>query len=319
MRKHFFIFSFFILLFSCNSEQKSLVDVSTIEVNFSIDRFDVDFYTAKENSLTRVKEKYPLFFPKDTPDTVWVHKINNKDEQELFSETQKIYQNVDFIEKKIEQLFKHVKYYYPNFSTPKVVTLLSNIDYQNRVIYSNNHMLISLDVYLGGNHPFYSDYPIYVKQNFTKEHIIVDVAQRIIDTKFLNNFSRSFVDKMIEEGKKLYMLDKFLPMEKDFEKIGYSIEKLKWAKSNEEQVWKYFIENKLLFSTETKLNKRFMDLAPFSKFYREDDNLSPGRIGAWVGWQIVSSYMSHNDVSLQQLLQLQPSEIFNKSKYKPKK
>ena len=75
-----------------------------------------------------------------------------------------------------------------------------------------------------------------------------------------------------------------------------------WAATNESQVWKYFIENKLLFSTDTKLNKRFLDVAPFSKFYRSEDNLSPGRIGAWIGWQIVRSYMKHNDVSLQKLV-----------------
>jgi len=318
MRKHFFIFSLFILLFSCNSEQKKIIDVSAIEANFSIDRFDVDFYTAKENSLVSVKEKYPLFFPIGTPDSVWVRKINNTDEQELFFETQKIYYDIDFIEEKIKQLFKHVKYYYSDFSMPKVVTLLTNIDYKNRVIYSNNHMLISLDVYLGSNHQFYSDYPIYIKQNFNKGHIIIDIAQAIIDTKIVANYSRTFIDKMIYEGKKLYVLDKFLPLEKDFEKIGYSIEKMNWANSNEEQVWKYFIENKLLFSTDTKLNKRFMDLAPFSKFYRAEDSFTPGRIGAWVGWKIVRSFMKHNDVSLQQLLELPESEIFNKSKYKPK-
>jgi uncharacterized protein YjaZ len=59
--------------------------------------------------------------------------------------------------------------------------------------------------------------------------------------------------------------------------------------------------------------------APFSKFYIDIDKESPGRIGVWLGWQIVRSYMNNNEVTLQQLLQTNAEEIFNKSKYKPKK
>ena len=81
----------------------------------------------------------------------------------------------------------------------------------------------------------------------------------------------------------------------------------------------YFIERKLLFSTETKLQKRFLENAPFSKFYLEDDRQSPGRIGVWLGWQIVKSFMQNNDVSLQKLLTIDSEDLFKKSSYKPKK
>ena len=120
-------------------------------------------------------------------------------------------------------------------------------------------------------------------------------------------------------AKKMYLLDLYLPNVSNQEKIGYSKDKLDWAAYNEEQTWMYFIDRKLLFSTDTKLNQRFLDNAPFSKFYMEQDNLSPGKIGVWLGWQIVKSYMKHNDVSLQELLKLDEDIIFQKSKYKPKK
>ena len=69
----------------------------------------------------------------------------------------------------------------------------------------------------------------------------------------------------------------------------------------------------------TKLNKRFIDVAPFSKFYLSEDHKSPGRVGVWIGWQIVRSFMKHNDVSLQELINIKPEDLFKKSKYKPKK
>ena len=197
--------------------------------------------------------------------------------------------------------------------------MLTNIEYDSKVIYVDSLMLISLDVYLGKEHPFYGDFPKYIKENNTSEHIVVDVANSIIERQTYPLRNRSFISKLIYEGKKIYLLDLYLPSVSDKEKIGYSQEKLDWAESNEEQIWTYFIDRKYLFSTDTKLNKRFLENAPFSKFYMEQDNLSPGRIGVWVGWQIVKSYMKHNDVSLQELLKMSEEEIFNNSKYKPKK
>lgn len=318
MRKFFFIFSLLTFLFSCDTKEENQIDVSAIEIDFSIDRFDVEFYTTEEDLFFKTKEKYPFFFPIDTPDSVWIKKIRSKDEQKLFIETQKVFLNIDFFKKDLEQLFKHIKYYNSDFISPKVITLLSNIDYQNRVLYTTDYLLISLDVYLGENHEFYEDYPNYIKQNFQKNHIVIDVAKAIIP-KQTNINDRTFISKMITEGKQLYILDKYIPAAKEYQKIGYSEEKNNWAIENEEYVWKYFIDNKLLFSTDTKLNKRFLELAPFSKFYRSEDSMSPGRIGVWIGWKIVQSYMKHNDVSLQQLLKMPSEEVYKNSKYKPKK
>ena len=60
--------------------------------------------------------------------------------------------------------------------------------------------------------------------------------------------------------------------------------------------------------------------APFSKFYLEEiDKEAPDRIGQFIGWRIVSSYMENNSVSLQQMLLTDAETIFNTSKYKPKK
>jgi len=118
---------------------------------------------------------------------------------------------------------------------------------------------------------------------------------------------------------KLYLLDLYLPLTTDPIKMGYSKDKLDWALSNEEEVWRYFIENKLLYNTDTKLNQRFLNDAPFSKFYLTEDRNSPGRIGQWIGWQIVASFMENNDVSLENLVSTRAEEIFKKSKYKPRK
>jgi energy-coupling factor transporter ATP-binding protein EcfA2 len=101
--------------------------------------------------------------------------------------------------------------------------------------------------------------------------------------------------------------------------IGYLPEQITWCQENESYIWRYFIEKELLYSTDSKLPNRFTNMAPFSKFYLEIDNESPGRVGQWIGWQIVRSFMQNNKVSMQEMIKMDAKELFKKSKYKPKK
>jgi uncharacterized protein YjaZ len=117
----------------------------------------------------------------------------------------------------------------------------------------------------------------------------------------------------------LYLKDELLPEYNDAEKIGYLPEQITWCQENESYIWRYFIEKELLYSTDSKLPNRFTNVAPFSKFYLEIDNESPGRVGQWIGWQIVRSFMQNNKVSMQEMIKMDAKELFEKSKYKPKK
>jgi len=318
MRHYFLFFLLSMVLFSCQKESKYTVDVSGIDVDINIRRFDQDFYQSNPKNLEALKKKYPLLFPKETPDSIWLTKIADEDEQELFRETQKVYGNFSKTEQAIEDVFKHVKYYNPNFAIPQVTTVLSNVDYEYRAIYTGTEVFLSLDVYLGKESVFYADYPDYIKENNTSERIPVDLASQIIEVQVKPSLNRTFLGKMIAAGKRMYLIDLYVPLQSDAIKIGYSQEKLLWAEANESEIWRFFITNNLLYSTDTKLNKRFLDEAPFSKFYMGEDARSPGRIGQWIGWQIVRSFMEKNDVSLQTLLQMNEEELFKKANYKPR-
>lgn len=318
MRKKIAVLLLLIFAIGCKKESKNKIDVSHIAVDVKVGRFDIDFYTSSKETLSETKKKYPLLFPHHN-DSVWINKINNKDEQELFTETQKVFTSFLPEERQLQSLFQHIQYYNPKFTVPTIITILTNIDYENRVVYANNFLLISLDAYLGANHEFYNDFPKYISQNNTRERIIVDVANIFINKQVPPSNRRTFLDKMIYEGKKMYLLDCYLPEVPDAAKIGYSNEKFAWAKNSEENIWRYFIDRDLLYSTDSKLNQRFLDVAPFSKFYLNEDNLSPGQIGIYIGWQIVRAFMQHNAISLQELMIASGEDILKKSKYKPKR
>jgi uncharacterized protein YjaZ len=125
---------------------------------------------------------------------------------------------------------------------------------------------------------------------------------------------------MIQSGKELYLKDLLLPEISDANKIGYTPQQIAFCQENEPFMWSYFIEKNLLYSSDSKLDSRFIKPAPFSKFYLDIDNDTPGRIGQWVGWQIVRAYAENNPkVGIKQLLDIDAETIFNQSKYKPKK
>lgn len=307
------------LSISCKKDIEKKVDVSNIEVAFSIVRFEQKFYEADEKTLPQLKNEFPYLFPAQN-NSIWLNKIKDKEERELYSKSQEVFGDFENEKAQIQDLFKHVQYEHPNFEPPKIITLITNLDYQSKIVYADSLLFVSLDMYLGKNSEVYQDFPIYLSQNFDKSQLVVDMASAISDRYFVPEKSRQFLDMLVGSGKRMVMIDHYLPSVIDAQKIGYSEAEYAWAMANEEQIWKYFIENKLLYSTDSKLVDRFMTEAPFSKFYIDIDKESPGRIGVWLGWQIVRSYMNNNkEVTLKQLLQTDSEEIFNKSKYKPKK
>ena len=131
---------------------------------------------------------------------------------------------------------------------------------------------------------------------------------------------RTLLSQMIYHGKKIYVKDVMLPIKSDALKMCYTDEQINWVKENEIYIWQYFIENQLLYNTSPSLQQRFIEPAPFSKFYLEIDNESPGRIGVWLGWQIIKSYISrHPKTDINEILSLPAQTIFSKSNYKPRK
>lgn len=303
---------------SCGKKSKIDKAVEEIPVTINVVRFDKIFFETQPKDLDKVKKEFPFFFPPGNEDAVWLNKMKDPLWRELYGEVQKKYADFEPEKSEFEALFKHIKYYFPQTKTPKVITVISEMDYNNKVIYADSLLIISLEMYLGKEHKFYQ-FPNYIKQNFEQKQMMPDVVSSFFKRKTSDATSKNLLAKMIYSGKELYLKDLLLPDYSDADKIGYTPEQLAWCEENESYMWRYFIEKELLYSDDQKLIPRFINPAPFSKFYLEIDNESPGRVGVWIGWQIVRSYMNNNEVSLQQLLDANAKEIFEKSKYKPKK
>jgi gliding motility-associated lipoprotein GldB len=316
------IYRFVILLclffLSCDQKSKVEKEVEEIPVDIKVERFDKIFFETKPEDLAKVKKQYPFFFPAGNDDSIWLNKMQDPLWREVYTEVEKKYSNFEPVREEFNNLFKHVKYYFPEVKTPKVITIISEMDYTAKAIYADSLVIVSLELYLGKEHKFYQ-FPNYLKQNFEERQIMPDVVSSFAFRKIPVSPDRTLLAQMIFEGKQLYAKDLLLPEYTDAEKMGYTPEQIKWCEENESYMWRYFIENEVLYSDDPKLNTRFIAPAPFSKFFLEIDNDSPGRVGAWIGWQMVRSYMKNNKATLPELLKTNAKEIFEKSKYKPKK
>lgn len=318
MKKNLFFVVFCLFFLSCKKKNKIENTVEKIPLEVKVERFDKIFFETPPKDLGKVKKEFPFFFPAGNDNSIWLNKMQDPIWRELYTEVQKKYANFEPVKVELESLFKHIKYYFPQTKTPKVITIISEMDYNNKTIYADSLVIISLELYLGKNHKFYQ-FPNYIKQNFEQRQIMPDVVSSFSTRKITPVTDKKMLSQMIYFGKQLYLKDLLLPNYSDAEKMGYTTEQIKWCEENESYMWRYFIEKEMLYSDDQKLIPRFINPAPFSKFYLEIDNESPGQVGAWIGWQMVRSYMKNNEVSIADLLKTDAKEIFMKSKYKPKK
>lgn len=318
MKIYRFVVVLCLFFLSCDKKSKVEKAVEEIPVDIKVERFDKVFFETKPEDLEKIKKQYPFFFPVGNDDNIWLQKMQDPLWREVYAEVQKKYSDIEPVRKEFNSLFQHIKYYFPQTKIPKVITVISEMDYNTKAIYADSLVVVSLELYLGKEHKFY-EFPNYLKQNFEERQMMPDVVSSFTFRKIPPSPDRALLSQMIFQGKELYAKDLLLPEFSDAEKMGYTPEQIKWCQENEGYMWRYFIENEMLYSEDSKLVTRFMVPAPFSKFYLEIDNDSPGRVGAWIGWQIVRSYMKNKDVSLAELLKKDTKEIFEKSKYKPKK
>jgi gliding motility-associated lipoprotein GldB len=318
MKIYLFSIAFCFFFLSCDKKNTIEKAVAEIPLELKIERFDKIFFETPPQDLEKVKKEFPYFFPAGNDNSIWLNKMQDPLWRELYTEVQKKYADIEPVKSELTSLFKHIKYYFPKTKTPKVITIISEMDYSNKAIYADSLVIISLELYLGKEHKFYQ-FPNYIKQNFEQKQIMPDIVSSFSLQKIAPLTDKKMLSQMIYYGKQLYLKDLLLPEYSDADKMGYSEEQIVWCKENESYMWRYFLENEMLYSDDQKLIPRFINPAPFSKFYLEIDNESPGQVGAWIGWQMVRSFAKNNEVSLTDLLKMNAKEIFEKSKYKPSK
>lgn len=335
--KYFFSILTLVLLFSCNSGDKT-PDVSNIKIELKSMRFEKDLFTLDSTNyagnLDRLISAYPSFGENFmstilNADPTWsadstadyVHGFTTAYKQ-LYDTSQLIFKDFMPYEKEIKKGLQFVKYYFPNYKLPsKIITYIGPIDGYGDIL-SDDAIIVGLQHHLGKNYSLYRSqivqetYPAYISNRFEPGYIAVNSIKNIIADLYPEKpEDKPMVQQMVEKGKRLFILSKLLPETEEFKLIGYTKEQLKAVYEHEAAVWDLFVQNNFLQTIDKNITKNYIGEGPKTQ---ELGEASPGNIGSFAGWQIVKKFMNKNPkMSLTELMTTDAETIFQQAKYKP--
>jgi hypothetical protein len=323
-------------LFSCNGDKSP--DVSNIKIDLQTQRFDQDFFAVDTNNLIvglqNLEQKYPNFTKPYLTKVLGVDarwggdttanyvKYFMKFYTDVNDSAKKQFADFKPYEAKLKKAFQYLKFYFPNYKLPKkIITFIgpangvSNAPFEDAVI-------VGLQAHLGKDFPLYKTesvretYPDYVSANFTPDFIEINTMTSLInDLMPKNEEDQRLLIQMVENGKRLFFLQKLLPNVEEHKLMHYTATQMKDCYAGEARIWDLFIQNNYLQMADASINKNYVSAGPKTQELGED---APGNIGSFSGWQIVKKYASNNPkVSLDSLMRMPNEILFKDAKYKP--
>jgi len=325
----FFLFSIFI--FGCKSKR---LDISNIKIDLKVERFEKDLFsvdsTNRNAAIRNLTTKYGDFFYfyfndfrwQSDSDRSWddsiIAYISDTTLHALYDSVEKRFSDFTSIEKELNTSLRYFKYYFPETSIPTIITIINSPGH-GAFTYGDSILCIALEDYMSPQFSFYKylDIPNYLVRRFKPEYIVPNCLQVMITKQFpFDPTSKKLLDAMVYNGKVMYLKSQFMPENIDSLTTGFRNKDLKWCSDNEKEIWKFFIDKNLLYSQDPLEYMKFVNDGPTTSGMPPE---SPGNVGSWVGWRIVSSYMKkHPEISLQQLMSEQDTQkILTDSRYKP--
>lgn len=232
-----------------------------------------------------------------------IQELNGYIEKE-FSDTQKI-------EKDVTDGFKHLKYHIKDCKIPEHIVYLNSL-FRSGVFCTENEIGIGLQQYLGADNPIIQKldpqfYFEWMKEGFDRVYLIRDVLTGWIETHLVEEADGNLAEQIIRWGKIIYLTEAAFPAMEKHLILRYTKEDLDWAEENEYSFWKYLVDENLLFKEDEKVTRNMIGDGPFTAGIPEEG--SPDRMGQFIGWKMVHSYMENNDVSVAKMIQASYNEI----------
>jgi len=320
------------------SNHSSAPDVSAIKVEVKMERFEKPFFAIDTNNiaqgLRKTHEEFPDFYPDfmqnilgvsgSPADTTTLSVTKNilRSYGSFAAQLEEKFSNTSALENEIRHNFQFVKYYFPGYKIPALVTYVGPLDAPG-VALTRNRIAIGLQQYAGKDFQGYRAnevqqlYPAYISRRFDAAYIPANCIKAVADDLFPDKSTgKPLVEQMIEKGKQWWLVDKLMPATADSLKTGYTQKQLKWCKENEGLIWNYFITNENLETIEPDVIQNYVGESPTTQGMPQT---SPGNIGQWVGWQIVKKFAAQNSsMKPEEIMNTPARKILADAKYKPK-
>ena len=320
-------------LFSCDTDKEECVkapDTNGRRVDIVFEHFEDTLTNLKSKSqLVELFTREPLirdfiFRRTEYPDdSVFINEIYNRMRNPhidtLSVETRRVFGDLSELKSQFTEAFTNIKAYYPDFKPPKIQTVISGLD--NDLLVSDSLIIIGLDYFLGRGAKFRPKMYEYLLRKYDPDDIVPScILLYGIDERFnkSDEKDKTVLADMIAYGKSFYFAKHMLPCIADSTLISYTPEEILGSRKNQDLIWARFIESEVLYSTSHVVKKDYLGERPATIQVGEK---CPGRIGQWVGWQIVNKYMeTHPDVSLPDLMAAEDAQkLFRESRYKPER
>ena len=246
--------------------------------------------------------------------------LNDPYVQAIYRSTDSLYHNLYWLEHELTPALKKAHHICPELHCTNIYTMVtSQFDYQNRVFCDDSSMVIAIDQYALKHFPQYSYFgsPMFIVDLSDSAYLAVDCMACLAKSRIaIPTDYMTMLDYMVAEGKALYFVDQVLPNEPEYIKMRYTPEQLKWVKGNEDMIWSYFLQNKLLYENNYARYHNFVDEAPKTNAFQE----SAPRTTAYIGWQIIKKYVKKTGCSVSELFaETDSQKILKASGYKPAK
>jgi gliding motility-associated lipoprotein GldB len=317
-----------VFMVACNEEKCRESSVEASPEKLQVERLEEELFKAKSagqvEAIFRNNPGFAIGFldadqypSEDIVAQRFFNLINDPSIDTLYQEVEEEYNNFSKVEEQLSCAFGKLKKLYPQTEVPKIQTVVTGL-YRD-ISFSDSLIVIGLDHFLGENAKYKPlDVPDYIYKRYSKKHMAAIVMSFVAGQHNKSNLNdKTMLAEMIDYGKTYYLVSQLLPCVPENIIIGYTDKEWSDSESNDDIIWANIIENELLYEVNHTKKNKFMGERPNVFEIGED---CPGRIGRWVGWQIVNAYMNQNpQTTIQQLMDMTSAQlIFEKSKYKPR-
>ena len=314
-----------IFLAGCDARPDREPDLSDIRVEVKMKTLEDDLFTCE--SVAEVKSflgRHPylqkVYFEGYAQDTTLASRlyeqIQNNELRGFKNQIDSLFGNKqENLAKPLEAAFRHLKYYYPDFQPPRVETIVTGF-LGNDLYVSDSLIIIGLEYFGGPKATYRPQVYTYQLRRYQREYLVASILFFLSDRYVRTDpQDRTLLSDMVGYGKAFEFVKHCVPQTPDSLILGFSERDLTRTYNSQTQIWAFFVENKLLYEKNELIKQKYVGERPFTPEIGEE---VPGGIGRWLGWRIVSSYLTNNpDQTLQELMNNPDArQILQQSGYK---
>lgn len=220
---------------------------------------------------------------------------------QLIDDVEAKFDDVSDIERQLTKAFASLHRQLPGVPIPKVYSQLSALN--ESIIMADTLLGISLDKYMGADYPLYkSFYYSYQRRSMEPDRIDNDCIVSLMRSAypFDRGQSINLCNLMIHYGRLAYVSAKVLDITLR-EQLDFTEDEWQWCEQHEKEIFRYVLEHGHLYSTNFMVLRKYLRPSPYVPYFGKH---SPSCLGIWIGARIIESYVSGNDVSLNDLMNI---------------